>query len=415
MLNHEPRSMQPFLRMKWKRAINDTVWDDTGKKYIDFTSTIFVQNFGHANPYVKREIRKALRKNLLHTYIYPHELRERLTEKLTEFVLPGENAKTFLLSSGTEATETAVRLMRTYGMLTSPKKKIILSFKGAMHGRTMAALLLKDTGFWKHEDFVAIEHDYAKTTENPEQVIEDELSKALCGIFAVKAPLLSVLLKETVAGIIIEGYQGWSARMLDKDYMRELRKLMHDAGALICFDEIQSGFYRTNERFAFYHYGFNPDLVCLGKALGGGLPISAVVGRTGVMDIPQAGEMSSTHSANPLCCAAGLGIMKAIKKMGSLGNEWEGRKKRNYLYEEVACRLKAKRLKEVYGQGFVWSLIMDSKQTADMVVNLCAERGLLLVHTGRESVKIGMPLTITMNNLKKGIEILSGVLSDYCN
>jgi 4-aminobutyrate aminotransferase / (S)-3-amino-2-methylpropionate transaminase / 5-aminovalerate transaminase len=359
---------------------------------------------------VKREIRKALRKNLLHSYIYSHDLREKLSAKLAEFVLPQENAKCFMLSSGTEATEAAVRLMRLHGMTINPDKRIILSFNGAMHGRTMAALLLKNTGFWKHEDFAALPFHDAYGTSTEETVMAD-LEKAL-QIHVHNKQLLVDCLKDCVAGIVIEGYQGWSARMLPKDYMKELRKIMYDAGVLICFDEIQSGFYRTGERFAFYHYGFNPDLVCIGKAIGGGLPLSAVVGKPAVMDIPQAGEMSSTHSANPICCAAGLGIMKAIDRL--CAGDWELKKKSNYLYEEFNCRTSAKRLKGIYGKGFVWALIMDSKETADMVVRVCAERGLLLVHTGRESVKIGMPLTITTNNLTKGITILKGVLHDCC-
>lgn len=391
---YEPRSMETFIPISWKKAINDTVWDTNGKKYIDFTSTIFVQNFGHSNPYVKREIRKALRKNLLHTYIYTHELREELSEKLAEFVMPWTpEAKVFMLSSGTEATETAVRLMRLHGMSINPNKKKILSFQAAMHGRTMAALLLKNTGFWMHEDFKALPFPEPNKEQLPAFPDRDWI-------------------KKEVAGIIIEGYQGWSARMIDHSYMKPLVAMLKDCNALVAFDEIQSGYYRTGKRFAFNHYAIYPDIVCVGKAIGGGLPISAVVGRSDIMDIPQAGDMSSTHSANPLCCAAGIGILKYIDKLFR-GGPAEFRFKEQYLWENLHF-LKAKKIVEVVGRGFVYSIIMDSQATADAVVRECANRGLLLVHTGRESVKIGMPITITFDNLEKGIKTLKDVIHDCC-
>jgi len=144
----EPKSMHSMLPVEWKCAKNDIVTDMKGKKYIDFTSTIFVMNVGHANKKVRVAIKKALDKQLLHSYTYPHKLRLQFLKKLIE-ITPPFCEKAFLLSSGTEATETAVRLMR---MKTGRKK--IISFKGAMHGRTMCADLMKGTGFYEHEDFL---------------------------------------------------------------------------------------------------------------------------------------------------------------------------------------------------------------------------------------------------------------------
>lgn len=153
----EPRSMQNFYPIVWKFAKRDIVTDINNKKYIDFTSTIFVQNFGHSNPRVKKYLIKQIKSNLLHTYTFAHESRAKFLEKLINLCKPYAE-KAFLLSSGTESTEAAVKLMRLYGKKINPNRKKIVSFEGAMHGRTMAASLMKHTLEYNHEDFIRLSY-----------------------------------------------------------------------------------------------------------------------------------------------------------------------------------------------------------------------------------------------------------------
>jgi len=384
----EPKSMHSMLPVEWKCAKNDIVTDMKGKKYIDFTSTIFVMNVGHANKKVRVAIKKALDKQLLHSYTYPHKLRLQFLKKLIE-ITPPFCEKAFLLSSGTEATETAVRLMR---MKTGRKK--IISFKGAMHGRTMCADLMKGTGFYEHEDFLNLPFP----TENSN--FFGEMKK-----LNVEPSL--------VAGFMIETYQGWSAKFLPKNYVQDLCAYAHAIGACVTFDDIQAGFWRTGKLFGYQHYQVTPDLVCIGKAIGGGLPLSSVLGRKEIMDIPEVGDMSSTHSANPLCCASGLAVLNELEKLDK-----RELKNKEFIFifniTEIFHTYR-EHITEINVKGLVAGIVFKDKELASKVCHSCMESGLLVVHTGIESIKLAPPLTITEYHLKKGLEILKREINDNTN
>jgi len=377
--------MHPMLPVVWKNAKNDLVTDDMGKKYIDFTSTIFVMNVGHANKRVRRAIRKALDKQLLHSYTYPHSLRYQFLKKLIE-VTPPFCEKAFLLSSGTEATETAIRLMR----MKTGKKKII-SFQGSMHGRTMGADLMKGSGFYEHEDFLQLPFP-----DKDSDFLEDFKK-------------LRVDVSE-IAGVMIETYQGWSARFLPKKYVQDLCDHFQVRNVCVCFDEIQAGFWRTGKMFGYQHYDVVPDLICIGKAIGGGLPLSGVLGRKDIMDLPEVGEMSSTHSANPLCCASGLAVLEELEKI--ITPELNVKEK---IFSDMLHTISRKHhevIKEINCKGMLASLIFKDEELATKVCMECMYHGVLLVHTGIESVKLGPPLTITNQHLVTGLKILEGVIDD---
>ena len=121
-------------------------------------------------------------------------------------------------------------------------------------------------------------------------------------------------LKKDIAGIILETFQGWGALFYPKEYISELKKFCKKNKILIAFDEIQSGFGRTGKKFGFQHYNIKPDLICCGKGMGGGVALSAVIGKKEIMDLPTVGSMSSTHSANPIACSAGIAVLREINK-----------------------------------------------------------------------------------------------------
>lgn len=385
----EPRSMHHPLPIEWKKAKNDIIIDTKGNKYIDFTSTIFVMNVGHSNPKVKKHLKKAINKNLLHTYTFAHELREKFLRKLIDFT-PEYLNKAFLLSSGTEATETAIRLMRMY---TSKKK--IISFEGCMHGRTMGAELMKGNGAYynNHKDFVHL------FFPNEDSVFKHDIHN------------LNINTSK-IAGIMIETYQGWSARFLPKKYVQDLCIWAKENNILVTFDEVQSGFYRTGKLFGYQHYEVEPDLVCIGKAIGGGLPLSGVLGKKDIMDIPDVGDMSSTHSANPLCCAAGLGVLENLEMLKKYDNLFYNN---CLVFEDFFNGFKQYEniVKDVHYKGFVGSIIFKDKDIANCICHRCLKNGLLLVHTGRESVKIGPPLTITSKNIFNGFKILDEAIKHF--
>ncbi len=401
---YEARSMHGQLPIVWDRAEDFQVFDKYGNCWIDFTSTIFLTNAGHSNPLIISAIKKQLDKKLLHTYTFAHEIRALFLKKLIE-IAPSYLEKAFLLSAGTEATECSLKLMRMYGQTIKPSKIKIISFLGNMHGRTMGAEMLRGdpkSSAWVGYKDPNIHHLIFPYPWNPREFKKDieELQKKE-GFDA-----------DDICGFMIEPYQGWAGNLFPKEYIKELFTFARKHNSLVTFDEIQGGFGRTGRLFVYQHYDVEPDLVCLGKALSGSLPLSAVVGRKEIMDLPDVGSMSSTHSANPLCCAAGLANLEEIEAKNLVE---ESRRKGEILHSRLN-ELKEKfsdYISYIFGKGLLAALIITNPENhepdgsiASRICEKAMQKGLLLVHTGRESIKIGPPLTIPDEALIEGIEVL---------
>jgi len=221
-----------------------------------------------------------------------------------------------------------------------------------------------------------------------------------------------------ICGVMLESYVGWGAIFFPKDYVQALAKFTRENGILLCFDEIQAGFGRTGKLFAYEHYEVDADMVCCGKGMSSSLPLSGVLGSAEVMDLPDIGSMSSTHSANPLVCAAGLANLEFIQETNLVA---EAERKGNLLHEALRA-LQARhpdRIKRVIGKGMVAALVLVDPKTgapdADVcnrVAELAMEKGLILVHTGRESIKMGPPLTIPDEALLEGVQVLGEALDE---
>jgi len=223
---------------------------------------------------------------------------------------------------------------------------------------------------------------------------------------------------DDIAGFIIESYLGWGAIFYPVSYIKALVDFAKKYNCLVAFDEIQGGFGRTGKLFAYQHYNIEPELLCLGKALSGSLPLSAVIGSKKIMDLPEVGSMSSTHSANPLCCIAGLANIEVIESMNLVR---ESARKGEILHNKLNA-LKDKysnRISYIFGKGLLAGIIFRDPNTGkpdevfpSQVCEKAMQKGLLLVHTGRESIKIGPPLTIPDDALKEGLEVLDEAIAE---
>lgn len=418
---YESRSMHGQMPVVWDRAEDFQVYDGYGNCWIDFTSTIFVANAGHANEAIIAALTKTLKKKLLHTYTFAHEIRVEFIKYLIKLA-GGKFEKAFLLSAGTEAAECAIKLMRMYGQRHRKEKIGIVSFSGSMHGRTMGAEMLKGnpvTSAWigyqdpnifhlsfpypwdENRQKLTSNYDWKTRFENDIQALQKEGMDF-----------------KNLAGFIIESYLGWGAIFYPKAYLQALAEFAKKHEILITFDEIQGGFGRTGKLFVYQHYGINADLLCLGKGISGSLPLSAVIGSTQVMDIPDIGSMSSTHSANPLCCAAGLANIKFIKEHNLIN---ESARKGKILHEYLN-NLKNKfpgRIAYILGEGLLAGVIFKDPDTGKpdslFPSNVCEramQKGLLMVHTGRESIKIGPPLTIPDQALIEGLKVFTEAIEE---
>ena len=393
----ESRSMQGQFPIIWDKAEDFSVYDIAGNKWIDFTSTIFVANIGHGNKRVSTAIEEVLDKPLVSTYAYMSEVRANYLEKLIAFAGP-PFGKAFLLSAGTEATEATLKLIRMHGQKIGKKRPGIVTLNGNWHGRTMGAQMMSSNAEQKawigYEDpnihHIDFPYPWLVSEEQGEEFFNEQLE-------SLKKRGLN--LETDIAGFMLETFQGWGALFYPKSFVKAIRKFTEENSILLAFDEMQAGFARTGKKFGFEHYEVSPDLFACGKGMGGGVSLSGVIGRSEIMDLPEVGNMSSTHSANPLVCAAGIAVLEEIESRKLVS---ETHRKGKILKQELK-NLKDKfpqQIDNFYGEGLIASILFKDSdkfgksEIASKVSEKCMQKGLLVVHTGRESIKLGPPLII---------------------
>jgi 4-aminobutyrate aminotransferase-like enzyme len=405
----ESRSMHGQYPIIWAKAQDFSVYDLAGNKWIDFTSTIFVSNVGHGNKRVIKAIKDVLDKPLISTYAYMSEIRAQYLEKLIKFAGP-PFSKAFLLSAGTEATEATLKLMRLHGQKIGKKKPGIVTLNGNWHGRTMGAQMMTSNSEQKawigYEDPNIHHIDFPYPWLVGEEQGEEFFNKQL---ETLKQRDLN--LETDIAGFMLETFQGWGALFYPKSFVKAIRKFTEENSILLAFDEMQAGFARTGKNFGFEHYKVTPDLFACGKGMGGGVSLSGVIGRGEIMDVPEVGNMSSTHSANPLVCAAGMAVLEEIEVKNLVAET----ARKGELLKKLLYELKItfpQIIDNFYGEGLIASLIFtdyegqNKEVLASKVSQRCMEKGLLVVHTGRESIKLGPPLVITDQAIVEALQVI---------
>lgn len=415
--HYESVSMHGQLPVVWERARDFQVYDAWGNQWIDFTSTIFVTNVGHGNPRIVNSLQTVLKKPLLHTYTFASKERADYLQYLIENT-PRQFEKAFLVSAGTEATEAALKLMRMYGWKNGKKRPGVICFEGNWHGRTMGAQMMgyqpaqKEWIGYLDPNIYHLPFPYPwreAAVKNPREYFRRNLAAL------VQEKNLNI--DSDICGFMIETFQGWGAVFYPPEFIQAIVEFAKQYDMLVAFDEMQAGFGRTGKLFGYMHYGVDPDLLCCGKGAGSSLPLSIVLGSAEIMDLPEMGSMSSTHSANPLVCMAGKANLQALLEDGILERSIP-------LGEILHQRLNALKekyshqLRYVLGQGMVAALLFydsDGNPLADLCSTICEtamQKGLLVVCTGRESIKLAPPLTITEEALLEGIETLDEAIGE---
>ncbi len=408
MYSLEAQAMHGQYPMIWDTANDFQVFDKWGNIWLDFTSTIFVANAGHGNKKIVKALQDLLKKPLLHTYTYAsHERIDYLDYLISN--TPKQFEKAFLLSAGTEATEVALKLMRMDGQKKNKKRGGIVCFNGAYHGRTMGAQIM--TGNKKAKDWVGykdpnmhhIEFPYPWLVSNPKEFFNNSINQLL--------EENNLDPDQDLCGFMLETFQGWGAVFYPKEFVKELMIFAQKHNMLVTFDEMQAGFGRTGKLFGYEHYEIEPDILCCGKGASSGLPLAIVLGSKEIMDLPSIGSMSSTHSANPLVCVAGHENLKSMLEDGLIQNSKILGKVLHQKLKEIQGKY-PNHLKYIFGKGLVAALIfIDNKGVAltalcDEVSEKAFQKGLLVVHTGRESIKLAPPLSINEEALMEGIKVL---------
>lgn len=409
-----PRGIGNAHAIFCERSENGEIWDVEGRRYIDFCAGIAVLNTGHRHPRVMQAI-TAQAERFTHTcfQVVAYESYVELAERLCKLAPGSDPKKAFFMTTGAEAVENAVKIARAY-----TGRPGIIAFNGAFHGRTMFALSLtgKVAPYKIGFDPLPGEVYHAIYPSELHGVSVDDAIRSIETIFKHQAD------PARIAAIFVEPVQGEGGYIpAPKEFLVRLRSLCDQHGILLVADEIQTGIARTGKMFALEHANVVPDMMTLAKGLGGGMTLSAVVGRADVLDAVPPGGLGSTYAGHPMACAAALAVLEAIED--------------EHLCERslaIGERMRAVlwRLKEVVPQicdvrglgamtGFELCHGGDPKQPAkDLADELKAEaakRGLLLLTCGTYGnvIRIMVPLTISNELLSEGLGIIEGIMKEW--
>jgi 4-aminobutyrate aminotransferase-like enzyme len=411
----EPQSMRGQPPLVWERAEDIFVFDKYGNRWLDWSSGVLVTNSGHAAPEVRRAIIDQVNSGLLHNYCFPSEERAALVELLAG-IAPEGLRKVFLLTTGSEATECAIKLARAHGIATGGKEKIgIVGFERGFHGRTLGA---QQAGGMAEQKSWIVNLDRAIVNAPFPDGFWQEDTRFETFLDSVKRAGFS---GGQVAGVLMETYQGVGPDFAPVEYTRRLAEWCRENKVVLIFDEVQAGFGRTGTLWAFEQYGVVPDLICCGKGISSSLPLSAVIGREEIMDRFGPGSMTSTHTGNPVCCAAAIANIRKILDENLTGNAaglrpilQNGLEKIRDRHSDVVGRVTARGL--VGGAQMVMpGNKIPNPALAHEIIRRCFHKGLLLfapVGAWGQTVKIAPPLTISKDALEEGLAVLGEAIDE---
>jgi acetylornithine/N-succinyldiaminopimelate aminotransferase len=369
------------------RGEGSYLFAEDGKRYLDFGAGIAVNAFGHANARLVAALTKQAQ-TLWHTSnLYRVPGQESLSKKLVANTFADT---VFFTNSGTEAIELAIKMARRHHFVSGhPERFHIVSFEGAFHGRTMAAI---NAG--GNEKYL---EGFGPRMQGFDQVPLGDLD-------AVKK-----VIGPQTAALLIEPLQGESGvRAVTPDFLRALRKLCDDNGILLIFDEIQTGLGRTGKFFAYDWLDITPDIMTVAKALGGGFPVGAVLATAEAAKGMTVGTHGTTYGGNPLAMAVGNEAIDMILEKGFLDHV---NKIANYLHQQLGALTAshASVFESVRGQG----LMIGLKMKTDAAAFIAAARanGLVVLPAGDNVVRLLPPLTLTEEEAREGLELLNKTAS----
>ena len=354
------------------------LYGDNGKKYMDLISGISVSNMGHSNPAINKAITKQLKS---HSYVMVYGeyiLAPQVAHaKYLTGLLPKQLSNVYFVSSGSEAVEGALKLAKRFTGRTE-----IISFMNAYHGSTHGALSVMGDETMK-QAFRPLLPDVKQIEFNNEKHLQQITERTAC--------------------VIVEPVQGEAGVILPQnDFLNKLRKRCNETGALLIADEIQTGMGRTGKLFAFEQYKFVPDILCLAKAFGGGMPLGAFISSEKIMSSlshdPVLGHIT-TFGGHPVSCAAGLEAMKQVTSRKAQV------KSKGLLFKKL---LKHPRIKEVRGEGLLLAVQFESEEVNKRIISMCSDNGVIVdwFLFNPSAMRIAPPLIITEKEIRKACEVI---------
>lgn len=347
------------------------VRDINGVEYIDCVAGIAVNNVGHCHPRVVEAIRSQAEKLIHVSNLYYTEVQADLAEELVK--LTGME-RAFFCNSGAEAVEAAMKLARVVTGKTD-----FIAAERSFHGRTMGSLSVTYKEMYRAPFKPLVQEEIFVPYDNA-----DAMAEAITG---------------NTAAIIIEPIQGEGGiHVPSEGYLQEMRRICDEHGILLIFDEVQTGFGRTGKWFCKDHFGIQPDIMCMAKAMGGGFPMGGIVAKEGITF--SKGQHASTFGGNPLACAAALGSIAAIKEDGLLERTTELGK---YFMDKLR-QADIPGFKEVRGRGLMIGLELERNCTE--IVDHARMHGVLLNITSETVLRLAPPLVITKDQIDRVVEVI---------
>ena len=407
-----PRGLATAAPIFLDRAENGEMWDVEGNRFVDFGSGIAVTNTGHRHPKVMAAA-KAQMDKFAHVafQVTGYEGYVALAERLNQLA-PINDAKSVFFTTGAEATENAVKIARAY-----TGRHAVITFTGAFHGRTQLTMAMtgKSVPYRTRGTPMSSGVFHVPVPIPHHGVTEADSLRALKNV--MKADVNP----HEIAAIVIEPVQGEGGfYQTPVSFMKELRKICDDNGICLVADEVQTGFARTGKIFAIEHYDIEPDLIPVAKALGGGFPISGVIGKAHIMDAAEPGGLGGTYAGNPISCAAALAVLDVIEgeKLCERAN-WLGDKLKERIETfKVSNSLRA--IGDVRGLGAMvaFELVKErggnepDPDATKAVTAAALDAGLILLSCGYygNTIRILAPLTIPEDVLEDGLNKLEKAL-----
>lgn len=387
-LKYQAKTTPQPLGISIAKAKGVYLTDTEGKKYLDFVAGVSACSLGHCHPKVTRAIRKQSRK-YLHLMVYGEFAQAPAVSLCKELVelLPHNHESVYLTNSGTEAIEGALKLAKR-----ATGRSELIGAQNSYHGSTQGALSLLGSEHQKMR-YRPLLPDTKFIRFNKEDDLKEITTKT--------------------AAVILETIQGGAGFILPEEgYLQKVKTRCQAVGALLILDEIQPGFGRTGKFFGFEHFNVSPDIIVMGKGMGGGLPVGAFTASHELMrlleDQPKLGHIT-TFGGNPLIAAACLATLREIR---------DSKLMHQIQTKEALIRreLEHDAIKEIRGTGLMLAPIFENSELANQIVLKSIDEGLMLFWLlwEKKAVRISPPLTITEKEIKKGCAILKSVIDEVC-
>jgi 4-aminobutyrate aminotransferase/(S)-3-amino-2-methylpropionate transaminase len=400
-----------FLPVVIEHGEGATLTDVDGNTFIDFTGGVGCLNVGHSNPRVVEAVQEQAAK-FLHTdfTIVPYETYVTLAERLVASAPISGPAKAAFFNAGTEAIENAVKFARAY-----TKRPAVIAFEGGFHGRTLLSLSLTS----KTHPYKAGFGPFAPEIYRLPFAQEYRGPSAADALAALERALVTQVAAESVAAILIEPVQGEGGFVVaPREFLEGIRRICDDNGIVLVVDEVQTGFGRTGKMWGIEHYGVEPDLMCVAKSIAAGLPLSGVIGRAEIMDAPGDSAIGGTYVGNPVAQAAALAVLDVFEEERLVDRA-------NQIGDAIRARMQGWQQRwdtigDVRGLGAMLAIELvhdrDTKdpapELASAVVEMAAERGLLLLKSGIYSncIRVLVPLVISEADLDEALGVWEDAL-----